>query len=179
MNIFFSPAEFTMSSLACSGLLPAPQHRSQQLIRGKKKKKLDGFSASGMHKFQCGVMLVGLTKPPKQLLSKALFYVPAVHFPRVSGMPFFITAAINQFSSPCYRCHFTSLFSCWFPPPQTHSSSKQTSTSFFSRNRDSLTSCLAYTLSNTHINYHIFIKKSTPASTAMSNIKLLIWNELT
>lgn len=115
----FFPAEFTMSSLACSGLLPAPQHRAPTTHQ-RQKKKLDGFSASGMHKFQCGAMLAGLTKPPQQLLSKALFYVAAVHFPRVSGMPFFIIAAINQFSSPCHWCHFTSLSSRWFPPSPRH-----------------------------------------------------------
>lgn len=82
----------------------------------QRRKKWDWFSASEMHKFQRDVMLAGLARSPQQLLSKALFYVAAVHFPRASGMPLLITAAINQFSSPHHRCHFSSLLSHWSPP---------------------------------------------------------------
>ncbi len=46
-------------------------------------------------------MLAGPLGPPQQLLSKGLFYVAAVRFPRAARTPLLITAAINQFSSFC------------------------------------------------------------------------------
>lgn len=115
-------------------------------------------------------MLAGLVRPPQQLLSKALFYVAVVHFPRASGTPLLISAAINQFSSPRHHCHFTSLLSLQFSPNRhTHPPNGLQLPFYWAREMAFLYS------KHTHSLTHTSIKKNTLASAVTSNIKSLKW----